>query len=69
VTSATVAVPLSPPPPAPLGAPLKPRIIPAPLPPACDEPEFLHCESKVALQATHDAATAALQAGFFWTNY
>ena len=65
VTSAAVAVPLSPPPPAPLGAPLKPRIIPAPLPPACDEPEFLRCESTVALQAPHDVATAALQAGSF----
>ena len=45
VTLAAVAVPLSPPRHAPLGAPLKPRITPAPLAPAFDAPEYLHCES------------------------
>jgi len=43
MTCATVAGPLSPPPLAPQGAPLKPRIIPPPLAPAFGAPEFLHC--------------------------
>jgi len=65
---AAVAVPLSPLRLAPQGAPLKPRIILAPLALALDAPVILHDASLDVLPARQDDATAALQAGVVFDN-
>ena len=60
---AAVAVPLSLLRHAPQGAPLKPRIILAPLALALDAPVIIHDASLVVLPARQDDAATALQAG------